>query len=209
MGLSRRKFIQRSSLLAATSVFPLGCSNGNDNRVRPTARAIVIGSGFAGSVAALRLGLAGIPTIVLERGQQWTVNGTDTFPTTTNFDRRATWSIPSAQTGANGQVTYAGLLETIPGANVSAVCGACVGGGSLVYGGVLIQPQRTVFQSVFPYLSYDDMDAIYYPRVIQKIGASQIPDDVLASPNYHAHRTFITDAQAIGYTVFRPNTSFD
>lgn len=211
MSLSRRKFIQRSSLLAASSVLSLGCSDNGDssNNARGGGgRAVVIGSGFAGSVAALRLAQAGIPTIVLERGQQWTVDGPDTFPTTTSLDRRATWNIPSSGS-AGGKPAYAGLLETISGANIAAVCGACVGGGSLVYGGVLIQPPQAAFESVFPFLSYEDMHTIYYPRVIRQIGASPIPDDVLASPNYHAHRTFIEDVEAIGYQSQRPNTSFD
>lgn len=209
MAVSRRKFIHNTSLLAAGSVLSAGCSDSSDSADGPRGKAIVIGSGFAGSVAALRLSLAGIPTVVLERGQQWTVNGTDTFPTSRNFDRRAEWSIASAQAPHLPGESYAGLLETIPGENVSAVCGACVGGGSLVYGGVLIQPGRSVFESVFPYLSYEDMDNIYYPRVLETIGATPIPDDVLNSSTYSAHRTFIDDISAIGYQLVRPHTSFD
>lgn len=209
MTISRRAFIQRSSLLAAGTLLPMGCSDGSDRPGNAGATAIVIGSGFAGSVAALRLGLAGIRTVVLERGQQWTVDGPDTFPTTRNLDRRVTWSIPSSGSSEAGQPGYAGLLETVPGANVSAVCGACVGGGSLVYGGVLIQPGQTVFEQVFPYLSYQEMDSIYYRRVLATIGAAPIPDDVLASPTYSAHRTFINDSAALGYEVQRPHTGFD
>ncbi|WP_241518547.1 NAD(P)-binding protein [Streptomyces sp. CB03238] len=33
-------------------------------------RALVIGSGFGGSVAALRLGQAGVDTLVVERGRE-------------------------------------------------------------------------------------------------------------------------------------------
>ncbi|MDX1733226.1 MAG: GMC oxidoreductase [Halioglobus sp.] len=204
--INRRSFLRRTSLFAAATALPMGCSDGDDKLERT---AIVIGSGFAGSVAALRLGLAGIPTVVLERGRQWTVTGPDTFPTTTNFDERSSWTIPTAANAAAGQRGYAGLLENIAGDNVTAVCGACVGGGSLVYGGVLIQPQRDVFESVFPYLSYDEMDAVYYPRVIREIGASPIPDDVLASATYQAHRQFLEDAGALGFEQLRPNTSFD
>lgn len=209
--ITRRRLLHRGSLLAAATVLPMGCSDGSDSRRKSgPGSAIVIGSGFAGSVAALRLGQAGIRTTVLERGRQWPVEGPDTFPSsTTGYDGRTTWSIPTASAAQQGQRGYAGLLENIDSDTVTAVCGACVGGGSLVYGGVLIQPQREVFESVFPYLSYDDMDSLYYPRVISEIGASPIPDDILASANYAAHRTFLQDAAALGFETVRPNTSFD
>ena len=207
--ISRRRFIQGSSLLAAGALLSTGCSDSSDGGARSRRRALVVGSGFAGSVAALRLGQAGIPTIVLERGQQWTVDGPDTFPTISSFDERTTWNIPPAGSLPTGQKSYAGLIETIPGATVDAWCGACVGGGSLVYGGVLIQPRQAVFESVFPFISYAEMDAVFYPRVIRQIGASPVPDDVLSSPTYLAHRAFIEDAAAIGYEIVKPNTSFD
>jgi cholesterol oxidase len=209
MPVSRRRFIRNSSLLAAGSLLTAGCSDNRSGLPGASGTAIIVGSGFAGSVAALRLALAGIPTIVLERGQEWIVTGPDTFPTTRNFDARGTWSIPSSGASNTGQPGFAGLLETIQGENVAAVCGACVGGGSLVYGGVLIQPEQAVFEQVFPYIGYDEMDALYYPRVLQMLGAAPIPDDVLASPTYAAHRTFIEDAQALGYEILRPHTSFD
>ena len=202
--INRRRFLAHSSLLAAASFLP-GCSDRSDN---PAGNAIVIGSGFAGSVTALRLAQAGIRTTVLERGRQWTVDGPDTFPTTTGFDRRSSWTIPSSGSANGNPAPYAGLLETIPG-DVTVQCGACVGGGSLVYGGVLFQPPRDIFEPVFPYLSYDEMAAIYYPRVIAEIGASPIPDDVLASSTYAAHRSFIADAEGAGFEVVKPSTSFD
>ena len=55
------------------------------------------------------------------------MTGPDTFPTTTNFDERASWTIPTAANAANGDRGYAGLLENIPGDTVTAVCGACGG----------------------------------------------------------------------------------
>lgn len=171
--ISRRQFVRKSSLLAAATTLPLGCSNSHESNDGSRGSAVIVGSGFAGSVAALRLGQAGIRTTVLERGN-------DT-----------------------------GKLENFSGANVTAVCGSCIGGGSLVYGGVLIQPQRESFESVFPYISYDAMDGVYYPRVIREIDAAPIPDDVLASPNYRAHRIFLEDVAALGYQQLKPYTSFD
>ncbi len=207
--VSRRQFIQRSSLVAAAAAFGTACSDSTSNSgAQP--RAVVIGSGFGGSVAALRLGQAGLGTVVLERGQEWPLDGPDTFPRISRPDRRTTWfGEVEALTGAAAVTPWAGLLERVPGDNIDAICGACVGGGSLVYGGVLIQPQRDVFNQVFPQLNYDDMDQIYYPRVISQIGAGRIPDDILASKNYAAHRAFIRDAMATGFDVSRPYAGFD
>ncbi len=211
-GFTRRRFIRNSSLLATAAAFGYGCSDGNDGRKNNTndTSAIVIGSGFAGSVAALRLGLAGIPTIVLERGQQWTWQGHDTFPTIAEPDRRTTWfGNVDALTGFTPVTPWAGMIERVTGDTIDAVCPAVVGGGSLVYGGVLIQPQRDVFNTLFSQINYDDMDSIYYPRVIAQIQAGRVPDDILATQNYTAHRTFIADTTAAGFETFRPYTSFD
>ena len=56
--------------------------------------AIVIGSGFGGSVAALRLAQANVKTVVLERGKRWTINDpsvNETFTTFDSLDGRAEW----------------------------------------------------------------------------------------------------------------------
>jgi cholesterol oxidase len=206
--VNRRQFIHRSCLLVAGTALASACSDSSDRGSSSAPHAIVIGTGFAGSVAALRLGQAGIATTVLERGQQWPTSGADVFPGLNIGDRRANWTIPSGQ--AEGAPSgYAGLLQTVPGETVSVQCGACVGGGSLVYGGVLIQPRREVFSRLLPDISYDDMDSIYYPRVIQQFGASPIPDDVLASTTYTSHRVFMADSARAGFDVIKPHTSFD
>lgn len=74
---------------------------------------------------------------------------------------------------------------------------------------MLIQPQRGVFNQVFPQINYDDMDKIYYSRVIAQIAAGWIPDDILASKNYAAHRAFIRDAMVVGFEVSQPYSGFD
>jgi cholesterol oxidase len=170
---------------------------------------VVIGSGFAGSVAALRLGQAGIRTTVLERGQEWTLQGPDTFPTAAG-DRRTTWfGEVDGLTGFAPVIPFAGLIERISGDTLDAAAAACVGGGSLIYGGVLLQPRRDIFEGLFPSISYDDMDQLYYPRVLAQIGARSIPDDVLNSDPYLTHRTFLEDAAAAGFETIRPAASFD
>src|SRR5947209_19506793 len=57
--------------------------------------AVIIGSGFGGSVAALRLGQAGYQTVVLERGPRWPITAQqNTFATYEHPDGRAAWSSP-------------------------------------------------------------------------------------------------------------------
>ena len=52
--------------------------------------ALVIGSGFGGAVAALRLARAGIQTLVLKRGRRWPITPAgDTFATFEKQDGRA------------------------------------------------------------------------------------------------------------------------
>lgn len=207
-GITRRKFVRNSSLLAAGASL-VACSDSDSGSAPVSRQAVIIGSGFSGSVAALRLAEAGIPTIVLERGQEWPFAGPESFPVSFD-DKRTTWfGEVDGLTGFSPVESYAGMLERVPGDTLDAVGAACVGGGSLIYGGVLLQPRRDIFEDLLPRISYDDMDQLYYPRVLDMIGASPIPDDVLASDPYLAHRVFLEDAAAAGFETIRPAASFD
>jgi hypothetical protein len=53
---------------------------------------LIVGSGFGGAVAALRLAEAGHDVVVLERGRRWPLTPAgDTFATLLAPDRRAAW----------------------------------------------------------------------------------------------------------------------
>jgi cholesterol oxidase len=143
----RYKF-NRRSLLQAT-MFSVGLAaplyysqyaNANDELID----AIVIGSGFGGAVAALRLGEAGIETIVLERGLAWPITSAqDTFATYRKPDGRSTWLSPKTLMFEPVPIDiYTGVLERKDEHGISVLCGAGVGGGSLVYNGVIYQPPR-------------------------------------------------------------------
>jgi cholesterol oxidase len=201
--ISRRRFLQASSTLLAAGTL-LGCH-------RASTKAIVVGSGFGGSVTALRLGQAGIKTIVLERGLAWPLHGTDTFPLMSGSnDGRITWlDTTNALLGAGSVPRYPGMIERVAGDTIDAVCGAGVGGGSLVYGSVLLQPKREIFTQVLPFIDYDKMAAVYYPRVLAHVSGGPIPDDILAAPEYRAAVEFVQVATAAGLEVIRPNVGFD
>lgn len=173
------------------------------------AQAIVIGSGFGGSVAALRLGEAGIQTIVLERGRRWTIHEPTrdaTYATFKQPDGRAEWLNTVTKTPAYEGFPIektTGTLEIIEHGEYKFLSGCGVGGGSHVYGGILIQPPKELFKQVFPpAISYEEMDRIYFPKVNAVIGTSPIPDDILNSEYYLGLKVLEKQAIKAGFPSF-------
>ena len=169
-------------------------------------QAIIIGSGFGGAVAALRLGEAGVDTVVLERGRRRTIKDPtrdDTFSRFENIDRRAEWMNPISKTPLyDGKPIgkYAGVLEVLPGKNLTFLVGAGVGGGSLAYGAILIQPPGEFFRQAFPAaIDYDEMDRVYFLRVRSVIKTAPIPDDVLNSEYFAGLRVLRDHARKAGF----------
>jgi cholesterol oxidase len=133
---------------------------------------VVIGSGYGGSVAALRLAGAGIHTVVLERGRRWPIRPDgNTFATFDRPDGRASWLSPFSPVALVEQRlglvppqldVFTGVLEGILANGISVAAGAGVGGGSLVNNGITVQPRREIFRRVFPgSIDFDEMDSIY------------------------------------------------
>ncbi|MCA9610595.1 MAG: GMC family oxidoreductase [Myxococcales bacterium] len=234
--VGRRHFVRLTSAGVA-GVYFTGCDNGGgsdggvdaggddagsgDAGVDASAaiervQALVIGSGFGGSIAALRLAEADIPVTILERGRRWEITDAfDTFTTTQNPDARCAWMhsepvLPGFPPIRLRNAPYVGLLQRVFGTNIDAVCAAAVGGGSLVYSGLMLQPPRAAFESVFPSeVGYDEMNDTYYPRVKAIMQPGRLSDTTLASANYAGARIFIRDAEAAGLDVERVECAFD
>ncbi|WP_214412391.1 GMC oxidoreductase [Sphaerisporangium fuscum] len=165
--------------------------------------ALVVGSGFGGAIAALRLAEAGVRTVVMERGRRWPVTGAhDTFATYDKPDGRAAWLSPVTVAPAQEDVpidVYTGVLERVRGDGIDVLVGAGVGGGSLVYNTVLYQPRRDMFARVFPsWLDYDELDEVWYPKVREGVGVATMPADVLAHEHYRGQRVLLEEASAAG-----------
>ena len=157
-------------------------------------RCLVVGSGFGGGIAALRLAQAGVPVVVVERGRRWpTGPDSTTFPSATTPDERALWfrSAPEVFGRPVDLPRYTGLLEASVGENMTSVCATGVGGGSLIYQGMALQPTEEIFHDWFPTaIDWREMDREYYPRVSRMLRLAEAPDELVAAPQYAASRAF-------------------
>ncbi len=96
---------------------------------------VVIGSGFGGSVSAMRLTEKGYSVLVLERGKRFR---DDDFAKSTWNVFKYIWA-PSLR--------CFGILQISPFRDVFVLHGSGVGGGSLGYANVLMQPDDKIFEA--------------------------------------------------------------
>jgi cholesterol oxidase len=94
---------------------------------------VVIGSGFGGSVSAMRLAEKGYDVLVLERGKRF---ADDDFARSTWRARKYLWA---------PLLRCFGILEISPFRDVVVLHGSGVGGGSLGYANVLMEPDAEAF----------------------------------------------------------------
>lgn len=93
----------------------------------------VVGSGFGGSVAALRLTEKGYSVIVVEQGRRWSPSD---FPKS-NWSLRKFFWMP--------RLGFYGIQQLSLLRDVLVLHGSGVGGGSLVYANTLMKPDSSAF----------------------------------------------------------------
>jgi cholesterol oxidase len=120
---------------------------------------LVVGSGFGGSVAALRLAEKGYDVGVLEAGRRWRA---EDFPKTNWNVRRYLWA---PRLGCRG-IQRLTLLR-----DVLVLSGAGVGGGSLVYANVLYEPPADVWDDP----AWAEELAPHYATARRMLGATTTP----------------------------------
>lgn len=102
--------------------------------------AIVVGSGYGGSVASLRLAEKGHRVLLLERGSEYLPGD---FPNDfSGVPKHFRVNIPGRGVPMG---RASGLIEVTVGQGMVAVTGNGLGGGSLINAGVLLRPDADVF----------------------------------------------------------------
>src|SRR3954452_2265245 len=126
---------------------------------------VVVGSGFGGSVTALRLTEKGYRVGVLEAGRRFTP---DTLPRT-SWDLRAFLWAPALGLRGMQRIT---LLK-----DIVVLSAAGVGGGSLVYANTLYEPPRTFFDDPrwSAITDWADELAPYYALASGMLGVTEQP----------------------------------
>lgn len=164
------------------------------------ADALVVGTGYAGSIAALRLAEAGVATLVLERGRRWPVGPEgDTFATQHAPDGRASWLSPRSPLTDRTLDIRTGVLESLEGEGLTMIAAAGVGGASLLSNGTMVEPSAALFERAFAgVLDRDEMHDVWYPEARELIGCSPIPKDVLESDFYRSSRDFMEQLDRAG-----------
>src|SRR3954451_11220123 len=161
--------------------------------------AIIVGSGFGGSVTAYRLAEAGKRVLVLERGRPYPPGS---FTRSPYRARESFWDPPRGLVGMYHYWSFKGI---------DALVSAGLGGGSLIYANVFIRKDERWFvkedlnDGGYEYWPVDraELDP-HYDRVEQMIGLQRFPIDHEPYASTPKTLAFKEAADALGYEHFHP-----
>jgi len=150
---------------------------------------VIIGSGFGGSVSAMRLVEKGYSVLILERGKRYE---DEDFPTTNWNIWKYLW-MPA--------VRAFGFLQLSLFKGLFVFQSSGVGGGSLVYAGVLMEPDEAFFQADTWPTARDWKEILrpHYDTARRMLGAARNPR---LTPADEALRA-VSEELDLGHT-FRP-----
>ncbi len=160
--------------------------------------AVVVGSGFGGSVTAYRLAEAGHSVCLLERGKPFPPNS---FPRSPLGMKSQFWD-PSE--GLHG------MFNMWSFENIDAICASGLGGGSLIYANVLLrkdeewfvreEPGKGSWKDGYEYwpVTRADLDP-HYDRVERMMNVQKYPLDELPADLTRKTRAYRDAATKLGY----------
>jgi cholesterol oxidase len=220
--LTRRRLLGAAAAAAAgagAATLGVGCSR-NETPNRTHFKAIVIGSGYGGGVSALRLGQAGVETLILEKGRHWDKPDDDgkRFSRMIPPDNRAGWFtahppslVPSfegftiedvVKKNPSPQPVQAGICEKVVYGAHNVFRGIAVGGGSMVNAAIAAIPTEGQIRDAFPDIEPAEFLGTYMERAKTMLKISYRDMDWFErTPWYQFARVGRQYAEAAGYPV--------
>ncbi|WP_054816845.1 GMC oxidoreductase [Nocardia arizonensis] len=176
--------------------------------------AIIVGSGFGAAVTALRLAEAGVVSTVLERGSLWPndpwreIFTGDDLPDGRGFWHRTDFT---GVTKVPMQfASFGGVLDCTSYPGIDVWRAAAVGGGSVIFTGAMVAPERRFFDQIFGgVVDYGELNSVYYPRVRQMLRLDSIPDDLYRSAPFTHSRAWDDQVRKAGYQPLPNDSIFD
>ena len=206
---SRRSFIVGTgSIIGAAALGGMAVADIGDGAHVPV---LVIGTGYGGSVTALRLAQAGVDVHMVELGMAWDTPGTDgkIFANTTSPDYRSFWLRTKTKQPISNFLgfpidrnvpRFTGILDAEEFAGITVYQGRGVGGGSLVNGGMAPTPERAYFEMVLPHVDANQMYRRFYPLAKRMLGVNSIdPRYLERTPAYRYARVSRKLAHQAGF----------
>ncbi|MFP2924638.1 GMC family oxidoreductase N-terminal domain-containing protein [Pyxidicoccus sp. 3LG] len=152
---------------------------------------VVVGSGFGGSISALRLAQAGKRVAVLERGRRYRPGD---FPRDVRRADELLWRHPS-------RLEAQGLYDVRFLSGIGTVTASGVGGGSLIYANVHVRPDAVVFEDPRWPRSYSRTSLEpYFDKVARELRLESTP----ASISLRKRELFQRAAVRMGRETFDP-----
>lgn len=214
--MNRKKFIKTTALGVASLYFlnlnRLMGQNSFNKKRRIKKSNIIIGSGYGGAVAALRLTENGHKVCMLEMGLDWEKSG-EKFSAMKKPGKSAAWlrkkTIAPFMNIFNLK-PFTGALDRWDFDDMKIWMGRGVGGGSLVNGGMAVTPRQTYFKEVFPQLDAELFYDKYFPLANKELQVNVAKEEFLAECEYYKfNQVGESEAQKAGFKTVRIPNVYD
>lgn len=221
--MNRKEFIQTSSLgiaafffLGSGTLFGKALNPLETPTSKPTEtfnkEVVIIGSGYGGSVAALRLCEKNIPVTLLEMGLDWGKSGKK-FSPMSNPGQSAAWlKTKSIAPFFNlfSLEKFTGALDRLDFEHIKIWVGRGVGGGSIVNGGMAVTPKKEYFKEIFPNLDTEKFYSHYFPLANKELKANVASEEFLNDCDFYKfNRVGEEEAHKAGFKTVRVPNVYD
>ncbi|MNU19372.1 Cholesterol oxidase precursor [compost metagenome] len=217
--MNRKEFLRHSLLgmgaLYFTSFSSVLFAKNNEAKVETENLEIdnvIIGSGYGGAVAALRLAEAGHEVTILEMGLNWEKSG-EKFSPMISPGKSAAWlrtkTIAPFFNIFNTK-KYTGTLDRWDFSNIKIWMGRGVGGGSLVNGGMAVLPKKDYFREIFPELNTEDFYKKYFPLAEKELEVNSADENFLENCSFYKfNKVGEQEAHKAGFKTVRVPNVYD